>query len=77
MATKTMVIKINAINDIATFTKCAEQVDGDVVVQKGRWSVDGRSLMGMFSVDPSTGITVEYPETATEFENYIKNFKVE
>ena len=74
---KKMFIKINGISDVATFVVNAIKVeDGDVIVSSGKYSVDGKSLMGVFSLSLREGVTVEYPETAVEFENYIKNFKV-
>ena len=32
--------------------------------------------MGLFSIDMSNGVTIVYPSEATDFENYIKQFKV-
>ena len=74
---KTIFIKINGINDITKFVKHAAEVDGDVIATKGRFCVDCKSIMGMFSIDTSTGFTVEYPETATEFESFIMMFKAD
>ena len=75
---KKMFIKINGISDVATFVANAIKVeDGDVIVSSGKYSVDGKSLMGVFSLSLREGVTVEYPETAVEFENYIKNFKAD
>ena len=39
-------------------------------------TLDGKSIMGVFSIDISKGITVKYPETATDFEEYLSQFKV-
>lgn len=72
---KRMQIKITGIHDAIDFVAAAAQVDGDINVCKGRYAVDGKSLLGIFSIDISTGCTVEYPETAIEFENYIKQFE--
>ena len=74
---KTLYVKINNISDVTNFVNMATAVNGDVLATKGRFCVDCKSMMGMFSIDTSTGFTVEYPETATDFENYIINFKAE
>ena len=72
---KKMRIKITGIHDAIDFVETAAQVNGDINIYKGRYAVDGKSLLGIFSIDISTGCTVEYPETASAFENYIKQFK--
>ena len=70
-----MLIKISGIADLSHFVQAATQVDGDVIVRKGKYVVDGKSLLGMFSIDPTLGVTVEYPEDAKAFEDYIETFK--
>lgn len=73
---KKMYIAINTINKAAEFVQKASQVDGDVICTKGRYTIDGKSIMGIFSINISEGIMVEYPETATDFEEYLSQFKV-
>lgn len=71
---KTKIIKITSVTDITNFVREAQKVYGDVTVKKGRYVIDGKSLMGMFSLDGSTGLTIEYPETAYAFEEFIEPF---
>ena len=73
---KKVYIKMSNVTDITTFAMLAGQVDGDIDVTKGKYCADGASLMGLFGIDMSTGVTVEYPETATEFENFLAPFVV-
>ena len=73
---KKMYIAINTINRAIEFVQKASQVDGDVICTKGRYSIEGKSIIGIFSNNISEGIMVEYPETATDFEEYISQFKV-
>ena len=73
---KKMYVAINTINKATEFVQKASQVDGDVICTKGQYTIDGKSIMGVFSIDISEGIIVEYPETATDFEEYISQFKV-
>ena len=74
---KTMYIKIHGISDVSTFVAHAIQIKEDITVKASRYIINGKSLMGMFSIDLSTGVVVEYPETAFEFEEFLKNFKAE
>ena len=73
---KKMYVAINTINKATEFVQKASQVDGDVICTKGRYTIDGKSIMGIFSIDISEGIMVEYPEDAADFENFIKEFAV-
>ena len=69
-------IKINDLKNLSDFVKEASKVKGDVLVHRGKFCVDGRSLMGMLSIDISEGGTIQYPKDATNFEEYIKQFEI-
>lgn len=64
-------ISINTIKDMMDFVNEASKVFGDVLIRKGKYVIDGKSIMGILSIDPSTGITIEYPEDATDFEAFL------
>lgn len=67
-------IKLHGINDIIKFTQEASLVDGDIIVSRGSYKVDGKSIMGMMSLDVSQGISIEYPEDATKFDDFLKTY---
>lgn len=73
---KSKFIKMNNITDITNFIKEASKIKDDITVYKGRYIIDGKSVMGIMSIDISTGMTVEYPETAIDFEKFISQFEV-
>ena len=73
---KEMIISIKSLHDVYTFINETQKVDGDVTVKRGRYAVDGKSIMGIFSVDMSQDVSVTYPENATNFEEFLKQFKV-
>jgi phosphotransferase system HPr-like phosphotransfer protein len=67
-------IKIERIDDIKTFIKLASRVNGDINVSKGIYIVDGKSAMGLMSIDLSSGVRVEYfedGEGVKEFESFL------
>ena len=68
---KTMPIKITGINDMTNFVKEAAAVLGDVACREGKYVVDGKSLLGVMSIDLSTGVIVEYPNDAIDFEKFL------
>ena len=75
---KKMTIKIYNITDISTLVAKAINIENkEVTITQGRYAINGKSLMGVFSLDLTREITVEYPADAYDFENFIKNFKTE
>ena len=72
---KSKFIKMNSVTDVMNFVKEASKIEGDVTVLKGRYIIDGKSVMGVMSIDMSTGMTVEYPADAIDFENFISQFE--
>lgn len=73
---KTKLIKIIGINDLSDFITKANEVDGDILVQKGKFVVDGKSLLGIMSIDISSGAKIEYPEDAVDFDTYLERFEI-
>ena len=71
---KKVFIKITEIDGVNKFVQCARNVQGDVLVSRGQFCVDGKSILGMYSLDVSQGCTVEYPEDAVEFNEFIQQF---
>lgn len=72
---KSKFIKMNNVTDVMNFVKEASKIEGDVTVLKGRYIIDGKSIMGVMSIDMSTGMIVEYPADAVDFENFISKFE--
>ena len=73
---KTSVIKMSAFTDYTLLVTEASRVDGDVTLSKGRYSVDAKSLPGVFSLDLSGGATIEYPEDAFAFDQFLFRYKI-
>lgn len=42
---------INSVKDVRMFTEAALHCTGDVDVKQGRYTVDGKSVVGIFSID--------------------------
>lgn len=71
---KSKYVTVNDTRDIAAFANYALAVDGDVLVKRGVYVIDGKSIMGLYSIDLSQGACVEYPETAKEFDEFLDKF---
>jgi hypothetical protein len=74
--TRIKTIRLEYISDVYKFVELASKAEDRVEVTTGTFTVDGASLMGMFSIDPSKKFTVEYPSSAKEFDKFISQFTV-
>jgi phosphocarrier protein HPr len=74
--TKEITIKMSGINDAALLVEMAKKLSTDVTIRHGKFCVDGKSILGVLSLDMSDGVQVEYDENETEFENWLRKFEV-
>lgn len=72
---KKMLIKINDISDVSAFVNQATKIEKDVTIYKGRYVINGKSLLGMFSLDLTTGVFVEFPEDEKDFEIFLESLQ--
>jgi phosphocarrier protein HPr len=74
---KTFNIMLKSINDVKDFVNIVSKYDFDVDLSSGRYVVDAKSIMGIFSLDLSKPITVEaHTDDLEAFRNDIKPFLV-
>lgn len=73
-----MKVSISSINDIYKFVELAQSVEGDIVVRKGKFCVDGRSALGVLSLNLTSGATIEFaPTPSNQFMiDYLEQFEV-
>lgn len=75
---RTVNILLGTINDVKEFVNIVTKYDFDVDLVSGRYAVDAKSIMGIFSLDLSKPIKVDiHAEDAGEFIASIKKFQVE
>lgn len=74
---KAMKIKMTLITDIYEFVNKASDIVGEVLVQKDYYIVNGKSILGVMSLDFSGTVNVAYPENEIDFEKFLEQFKVE
>ena len=55
---QTKVIKLDTVDKVKTFTARAIMYPGDLTAMNSRYIVDGKSIMGLFSLDLSEEITL-------------------
>lgn len=74
---KKITIKLDTINDVKVFVNTVTKYDFDVDLVSGRYAVDAKSIMGIFSLDLSKTIELQaHTDDADAFLAEIKNFVV-
>lgn len=75
---KTTSIKLATISDVKTFVNTVAKYDFDVDLISGRYAIDAKSIMGIFSLDISKPIKLDaHTDDADAFFAEIKQFIVE
>lgn len=74
---KSFNIMLKSINEVKDFVNLVNRYDFDVDLASGRYIVDAKSIMGIFSLDLSKPIRVEvHGDDCGKFCEEIKNFIV-
>ena len=74
---KTFNILLKSINDVKDFVNIVNNYDFDVDMTSGRYVVDAKSIMGIFSLDLSKPIKVEaHTEDYADFYSEVKVFEI-
>ena len=79
--TKSFKVKINEQKKVLDFCRICSKYDADIDVQHGRHNVDGKSVLGIFSLSLSNVLNVnanfKNEEDVEKFEKEIKAYIVE
>ena len=73
---KKVIIRLVSIDDVKEFVKKANLLDYDVDLSLGKYTVDGKSIMGIFSLDLSRDIELTVHSESEEFLSEISRFIV-
>lgn len=70
-------ININTINDVKEFVSLVSKCDYDVDIVSGRYAIDAKSIMGIFSLDLSKELTLNiHSDNCADFLEAIKDYIV-
>ena len=61
------VIRLVSIDDVKDFVKKANMADYDIDLSLGKYTVDAKSIMGIFSLDLSRDIEMTVHSDSTDF----------
>lgn len=72
---KTFEITLNSIGDVKEFVNIVNKYDFDIDLASGRYIVDAKSIMGIFSLDLGKPIKVEaHAEDTSALEKDLASF---
>ncbi len=75
---KSVDILLDTIDKVKAFTTLANEKDFDIDLTSGRYIVDAKSIMGIFSLDLSKPVTCEVEDpNAQQFFEEIKSYIAE
>jgi len=72
---KTFDILLSSINDIKAFVNIVNKYEFDVDLTSGRYVVDAKSIMGIFSLDLSKPIKVDIHSESESADKFIEEIK--
>lgn len=74
---KTFNLSLNCIDDVKDFVNTVTRYDFDIDLTSGRYVVDAKSIMGIFSLDLSKPIKAEvHSDDCDKFAEDLKRFIV-
>lgn len=69
-----LVISLNSIDKVKSFVSIAAKFDAEIDLVSGRYVIDGKSIMGIFSMDLSKSIILRIHESGEKAEEIVKAF---
>lgn len=73
---KQKLIRLKDVEEVLCFTSNSNLVEGDIIVRRGKYCIDGKSSLGIAALDASAGVVVEYPEEAELFDKFLERFEI-
>ena len=70
---KTFSMMLSSINDVKDFVNIVSRYDFDVDLTSGRYVVDAKSIMGIFSLDLSKPILVEVHSDNAQADEFVSS----
>ena len=75
---KTFNVKLSTIEEVKKFVTAATMFDGEIDLKSGRYVVDAKSIMGIFSLDLMSPIEVTvHSDNADSFIKSVEMYVVE
>lgn len=72
-----MTIVLNTVEDVKKFVSDISNIEGEITISSGRYIVDAKSIMGIFSIDLSKPLGLSVENWKDEYEEVLKPYLVE
>ena len=72
---KEFIVSLNSVDKVKRFVSVTAGFDTEIDVVSGRYVIDGKSFMGMFSMDLSKPLLVRVHENGEQAEQIMKMFQ--
>ena len=72
---KSFKISLSSINDVKNFVNAAGKQMCDIDIESGRYVIDAKSIMGIFSIDLTKPVTVNVDGTDEEYDKFREEVK--
>jgi len=53
-------IRFNNVDEVKQYIVKAMMIGGDILIKHGKYTIDGKSLMGIFSLDLENELDIEF-----------------
>jgi len=70
-------VKIDTIEKVKDFVNKVNTFNGDVDLKSDRYTIDAKSIMGIFSLDLTKELTLVFSDDFTKVKETLKDFIVE
>ena len=71
---KTVQISLNSIDKVKSFVNAISQFEFDFDLISGRYVIDAKSIMGIFSLDLSKPLQLDFAEWNEEYKSAVEKY---
>lgn len=71
---KTMMIRLETIDNVKDFVNTISKFDSEFELESGKYIIDAKSIMGIFSLDLSKDIKLHVHTESTDIMNAVSKF---
>lgn len=73
---KRMQIYLGSTDNIKDFVNSMNKIEGEVTISCGRYIINAKSIMGIFSLDLTKSLILEIEEWKDQYETLLKKYMV-
>lgn len=72
--TKTFPLMLRSVDRVKDFVSEMRQIEGDVFISTGKYIIDAKSIMGIFSLDLSKPLQLEFADWKEEYRSVVEKY---